>query len=133
MEKICKETAEEQFKSICEELCIDHDQFDSDDGDSGSKKKIISAIMQGRIEYEDMAFKLNLLAPIAGASEIRVITIREPDGNELRSMASVKKTGDDFGKAMAVLGAVTGHGLPVVCKMGSRDAMVAVAVLSLFL
>jgi hypothetical protein len=48
-------------------------------------------------------------------------------------MASVKKKGDDYGKAMAVLGSVTGHGMPVVCKMKSRDSLIAVAVMSLFL
>ncbi len=90
--------------------------------------------MMGRLVYETGVFKLQLLKPItAGSKEISFLEIPEPSGSDLREMASVQKKNDDVGKAMAVLGSVTGHGLPLINKLGSRDMMVAVGVISLFL
>lgn len=126
-----RDVAEQQFSEICEELGIDESIFDDD---KSSKDKIITSIMSGRLEYEDGKFKQVLISPIKnGEKLISFIEITEPTGNQLREMASVKKKNDDVGKGMAVLGAVTGHGLLIINKMRSRDLMVSVGVIGLFL
>ncbi|GAG90307.1 unnamed protein product [marine sediment metagenome] len=93
----------------------------------------ISALMHGRLEYKDEVFKQTLLKPITGKKEITVLEIKEPTGVQLRGMSEVKKKNDDVGKAMSILGEVTGLGLPVINKLGSRDLMLSVGVISLFL
>ncbi len=130
---IGKDVAEEMLKNIYDDLGIDGDLLEDDDESKASTKKIISALMHGRLEYKDEIFKQKLLKPITGKKEILYIDIKEPTGVQLRGMSEVKKKNDDVGKAMAILGEVTGLGLPVINKLGSRDLMLAVGVISLFL
>ena len=89
--------------------------------------------MHGRLEYKDEVFKQTLLKPITGKNEIAFLEIKEPTGVQLRGMSEVKKKNDDVGKAMSILGEVTGLGLPMINKLGSRDLMLSVGVISLFL
>jgi len=131
--KLGFEVAEKQFFDILSELEIEKDSFDGKDEES-TKKKIISAIMSGRLEYNDQAFKLQLLKPLKkGDKTTSFINIVEPTGTQLREMATVRNKNDDVGKGMAVLGSITGLGLPVINKMGSRDLLLSVSVLGLFL
>lgn len=124
------DVAAELFGMICEELKITADKDETGDGN----KRIISALSSGRLEYTDGVFTLKLLSPVqAGNKEIGMLTITEPDGAQLRSMSEVKKSNDDVGKGMSVLGSVTGVGLPVINKLKSRDLMVAIEVIGLFL
>ncbi len=131
------EVAEQMLDEICESMDIDIDiVFDSDDDDGGkpTRKKLVSAISYGRLEFEDEKFKLILVKPFtAGSKEITHLNICEPTGVQLRGMAKIKKKRDDVGKAMAILGEVTGLGLPIINELHSRDLMVAVSVISLFL
>lgn len=130
---IGKDVAEKMLENIYDDLCIDSDMLDDDENKS-SEKKIISALMQGRLDFKDEVFKQTLIKPIsAGKKEISFIEIKEPTGAQLRGMSQVKKKNDDVGKAMAILGEVTGLGLPVINKLGSRDMMLSVGVISLFL
>ena len=132
-----RDVAEEMLNEICESLGVDTEiVFDDDDDDGAgksSKKKIISALMHGRLEYENEVFKQKLIKPIIGKNEIAYLEIKEPTGVQLRGMSQVKKKNDDVGKAMAILAEVTGLGLPVINKLGSRDLMLSVGVISLFL
>ena len=133
-EKIGKDVAEEILKDIYNQLGISMDFIGDDEDEKSTYNKLLNAIMWGRLEFNDGAFRQTLLSPItAGAKVIKVLDIREPSGDELREMRSIKKKTDDVGKALAVLGAVTGLGLPVVNTMKARDMMVAVGVMSLFL
>ena len=126
--------AREMLKGIYSDLCIDISTMDDDDDSKSTEKKIISALMHGRLEYKDEVFKQTLIKPIkVGGKEVSYIEISEPDGAQLREMSKVKKKNDDVGKAMAILGAVTGHGLLAINKLKSRDLMVSVGVVSLFL
>ena len=130
---IGRDVAEEMLKNIYDGLCIDPDMLDDNDGKS-SEKKIISALMQGRLEFKDECFIQTLIKPLSiGKKEISSITIKEPTGAQLRGMSEVKKKNDDVGKAMSILGEVTGLGLPVINKLGSRDMMLSIGVVSLFL
>lgn len=131
--KIGRDVAEEMLKNIYDDLGIDGDLINEDDEEDKSEKRIISALMHGRLEYKDEVFKQTLLKPIAGNKEILFLEIKEPTGVQLRGMSEVKKKNDNVGKAMSVLGEVTGLGLPVINKLGSRDLMLAVGVISLFL
>ena len=132
-EKMGKEVAEKMLNNIYTDLGISIDIVDDED-DQSTRNKLVNAIMMGRLEYDKNIFKLKLLKSIVvGKKEIFVLDIPEPSGSDLREMSIVKKKNDDVGKAMAVLGSVTGHGLPVIDKLGSRDMMVAVGVISLFL
>ena len=129
-----EDVAREMLKGIYEDLCIDVSLIDDDDESKSTEKKMISALMYGRLEYKDEIFKQTLIKPITtGKKEIAFIEIKEPTGAQLRGMAIVKKKNDDVGKAMAILGEVTGLGLPVINKLKSRDMMVSVGVVSLFL
>ena len=130
---IGREVAEEMLQNIYDELGIDSDIFEEDEDGKDSTKKIISALMHGRLEYKDEVFKQKLLKPIAGKKEITFLEIKEPTGVQLRGMSEVKKKNDDVGKAMSILGEVTGLGLPIINKLGSRDLMLSVGVISLFL
>ena len=132
--KMARDVGEKVFEEMCHELGIDEYYFkETDDGEEG-KNKLIHAFCSGHLEYENRAFTLNLKVPIqTGKTAIPVLKIDEPDVTQLRSMSIIKKKNDDFGKAMAVLGAVTGLGIPVMNKMKSRDSMVAVGAISLFL
>ena len=130
---IGREVAEEMLQSIYDDLGIDGDLIEEDDEGKSSTKKIISALMHGRLEYENEVFKQTLLKPITGKKEITFLEIKEPTGVQLRGMSEVKKKNDDVGKAMSILGEVTGLGLPMINKLGSRDLMLAVGVISLFL
>ena len=89
--------------------------------------------MHGRLEYKDEVFKQTLLKPITGKKEILVLEIKEPTGVQLRGMSVVKKENDNVGKAMSILGEVTGLGLPMINKLRSRDLMLSVGIISLFL
>lgn len=125
------EVAEEILQNIYADLGIELD--DQDDEDKSSTKKILSALMAGRLEYENEIFTVKLLKPISGKNEIKTLTIKEPTGVQLRGMSDVKKKNDDVGRAMAILGEVTGLGLPMINKLGSRDLMLSVGIISLFL
>ncbi len=130
---IGREVAEEMLQNIYDSLGLDGELIEDEDEGKASTKKIISALMQGRLEYKDEIFKQKLLKPITGKKEITFLEIKEPTGAQLRGMSQVKKKNDDVGKAMSVLGEVTGHGLPMINKLGSRDLMLSVGVISLFL
>jgi len=129
-EKVSKDVAEEMLKNILDELSI-NEAFTGDD--EQSKKKLINAIMAGRLEFVDGVFKQTLMSPVVmGEKKITEIEIYEPDGTQLREASTVKGS-DDIGKSMAILGAVTGLGLPVMNKLKTRDLMLGVGVMSLFL
>ena len=139
-----KDVAEKLFAQICGELKIDVAIFgldedaamdgDFDEDEQDSAKKIITALRFGYLKYDNMIFTLKLKAPLKKeSSTIDNLVIKEPSGVQMRGMTKVKKKRDDVGKAMAVLGEVTGLGLPIINKLGSRDLMVAVGVISLFL
>ena len=130
---IGREVAEEMLQLIYDELGIDGDLIEEEDEGKASTKKIISALMQGRLEYKDEVFKQKLLKPITGKKEILFLEIKEPSGVQLRGMSEVRKENDNVGKAMSILGEVTGLGLPVINKLGSRDLMLSVGIISLFL
>lgn len=130
---ICREVAEAMLQRIYDELGIDGDLIEEDDEGKTSTKKIISALMHGRLEYKDEVFKQTLLKPITGKKEILVLEIKEPTGVQLRGMSAVKKENDNVGKAMSILGEVTGLGLPMINKLRSRDLMLSVGIISLFL
>jgi len=132
--KMARDVGEKVFENMCHALGIDEHEFKETDEGEGAKNKLIHAFCTGCLEYEDEVFTLHLKSPIkTGTKEISVLKIGEPDGAQLRSMSIIKKKNDDFGKAMAVLGAVTKLGIPVMNKLKSRDSMIAVAVISLFL
>lgn len=128
-----RDVADEMLQGIYDGLGIDRDIIEEDEEGKASTKKIISALMQGRLEYKDEIFKQILLKPITGKKEITFLEIKEPTGVQLRGMSEVKKKNDDVGKAMSILGEVTGLGLPMINKLGSRDLMLSVGVISLFL
>ena len=130
---IGRDVAEEILKGIYDDLSIDGELIEEDDEGKASTKKIISALMHGRLEYKNEVFKQKLLKPITGKKEISFLEIKEPTGVQLRGMSEVKKKNDDVGKAMSILGEVTGLGLPMINKLGSRDLMLSVGVISLFL
>lgn len=130
---IGREVAEEMLQLIYDELGIDGDLIEEEDEGKASTKKILSALMHGRLEYKDEIFKQKLLKPIAGKKEILFLEIKEPTGVQLRGMSEVRKENDNVGKAMSILGEVTGLGLPMINKLGSRDLMLSVGVISLFL
>ena len=130
---IGREVAEEMLQNIYDELGIDGDIIEEDDEGKASTKKIISALMYGRLEYKDEVFKQTLLKPITGKKEILFLEIKEPTGVQLRGMSAVKKENDNVGKAMSILGEVTGLGLPMINKLRSRDLMLSVGIISLFL
>jgi len=128
------EVAEVVFNEICDQLGLDPQKFKDTEKDEATKDRLTGAISTGRLEYSEEKFKLTLISPInVGSKTITYLDICEPDGVQLRSMSEVKKNNDDVGKAMAVLGSVTGLGLPVINKLKSRDLMVAVEVIGLFL
>ena len=130
---IGREVAEEMLQNIYDELGIDGDIIEEDDEGKASTKKIISALMYGRLEYKDEVFKQTLLKPITGKKEILFLEIKEPTGVQLRGMSEVKKDNDNVGKAMAILGEVTGLSLLQINKLKSRDLMLSVGIISLFL
>lgn len=130
---IGREVAEEMLQGIYDDLGIDGELIEEEDEGGASTKKIISALMYGRLEYKDEVFKQTLLKPITGKKEITFLEIKEPTGVQLRGMSEVRKKNDDVGKAMSILGEVTGLGLPMINKLGSRDLMLSVGVISLFL
>ena len=130
---IGREVAEEMLQNIYDELGLDGDLIEEDDEGKASTKKIISALMHGRLEYKDEVFKQTLLKPITGKKEILFLEIKEPTGVQLRGMSVVKKENDNVGKAMSILGEVTGLGLPMINKLRSRDLMLSVGIISLFL
>ena len=128
-----REVAEEMLQLIYDELGIDGDLIEEDDEGKASTKKIISALMHGRLEYKDEVFKQKLLKPITGKKEILFLEIKEPTGVQLRGMSVVKKENDNVGKAMSILGEVRGRRFSVINRLGSRDLMLSVGVISLFL
>ena len=130
---IGRDVAEAMLQEIYDDLGLDGELIEEEDEGKASTKKIISALMHGQLEYKDEVFKQTLLKPIAGNKEILFLEIKEPTGVQLRGMSEVKKKNDDVGKAMSILGEVTGLGLPVINKLGSRDLMLGVGVISLFL
>lgn len=132
--KMGRDVGEKVFEDMCHELGIDEHEFKETDEGEDAKNKLVHAFCTGCLEFENSVFTLNLKTPIqAGKKEISVLTIPEPDGAQLRSMSMIKKKNDDFGKALAVLADVTRLGMPVMNRMKSRDSMIAVAVISLFL
>ena len=130
---IGREVAEEMLQNIYDELGIDGELIEEEDEGKTSTKKIISALMHGRLEYKDEVFRQTLLKPITGKKEILILEIKEPTGVQLRGMSAVKKENDNVGKAMSILGEVTGLGLPMINKLRSRDLMLSVGIISLFL
>ena len=128
--KMSRAVGEKIFENMCHELEIDEYIYKETDDGEDNRNKLIHAFCSGHLEVDGMIFTLKLKSPI---KEIKVLTIEEPTAVQMRSMSVIKKKNDDFGKAMAVLGAVTGLGLPVMNELKGRDSMVAVAVISLFL
>ncbi len=131
---IKKEIAEEMFQGILDDLGLDMDFLLGEKDDKSTINRLVLSIMHGRLKYEKELFTQTLIKPVKkGDKQITELTIYEAKGVQLRGMSDVKKDNDDVGKAMAVLGEVTGLGLPVINKLKSRDLMVAVGVISLFL
>lgn len=129
-----KDVAEEFFDTICDELGLSSDNYKDEEDGLKTRTRLVNSIMAGRLDFADGKFTLKLLSPVKkGEKVIEMLNITEPDGVQLRSMSEVKKSNDDVGKGMAVLGAVTGEGLPVINKLKSRDLMVAIEVIGLFL
>lgn len=130
------DVAAEVFNEMCKALAIPVDKFNDSEKDEATKERLVNAIASGRLEFSPDTgdFLLKLLSPVeAGSKEVGSLTICEPDGVQLRAMSEVKKSNDDVGKGMSVLGSVTGLGLPVINKLKSRDLMVAIEVIGLFL
>lgn len=131
---IGKDVATEFFKNMIAELGIPEENFTDTDEAEKTKSRLINAFMTGRLEFENGVFTQQLITPIkVGEKMIEQITVNEPSGQQLRAMSEVKKDSDTVGKGMAVLGEVTGLGLPVINKFGSRDLMLSVEVIGLFL
>lgn len=132
--KMGKDVATEIFNGMTEELGIPFENFTDTDEAEKTKSRLVNAFMTGRLEYTEGVFTQHLLKPIqTGEKSIEEIVINEPSGQQLRAMSEVKKDSDTVGKGMAVLGEVTGLGLPVINKFGSRDLMLSVEVIGLFL
>ena len=132
--KMSRAVGEKVFEDMCHDLGIDEYNFKETDDGEDSKNKLVHAFCTGYLEYENTIFTLRLRTPImVGPKELSVLTIPEPDSLQLRATSQVKKKNDNVGQALAVLGDVTKKGLPVMNKLKSRDSMVAVAVISLFL
>jgi len=130
-----REVAETNLNEVLETIGIDPLFFGEGD-DKSTKEKLIEGIASGRVQFnnENFSFTIRLLRPImVGDKEHQTIRIDEPEGVHLREMASIKNKNDEVGKCIAVLGSVTGLGLPVINKMKSRDLMLSVAVIGLFL
>jgi len=132
--KMGREVAEQNLSDICAELGLELAELQNDDDMKGTINKLITAVQTGRLEYENGVFTQTLLSPVAhGDKQVTHLQIPEPTGAQLREMSKVKDSNDDVGKSMAVLGAVTGYGLPVINTMKSRDMMVSAGIISLFL
>lgn len=131
---IGEDVATQFFEKMVEELGIPLENFGETDDAEKTKSRLVNAFMTSRLEYESGIFRQHLLKPIkTGEKMVEFITIEEPSGQQLRAMSDVKKDSDTVGKGMAVLGEVTGLGLPVINKFGSRDLMLSVEVIGLFL
>ena len=129
-----KDVANEVFESFITDLGLPLDKFTETDKDEETKNRLVSSVMAGRLEYSDGDFTLKLITPVkTGEKTIEILRISEPTGVQLRSMSIIKKSNDDVGKAMAILGDVSGLGIEVINKVKSRDMMVAVEVIGLFL
>lgn len=134
--KMSREVGEKVFESMCHDLGLDEIPFKKRKGkDVDTKNKLVHAFCTGFLEYENALFTVCLRSPIkiGPTKELSVLKIPEPTGAQLRSITEVENEDDNVGKALAVLGDVTKLGLPVMNKLKSRDSMVAVSVVSLFL
>ncbi len=128
---IGRDVAEEMLQQIYDDLCIIVELME--DEDNSNARKVLSALMQGRLEYKNKTFKLKLLEPFTvGKKEILTLEIDEPSGDHFREMGQVKNKNDTIGMGMAILGATTGLGLPVISKLKGRDLLTATAIIGLF-
>ena len=84
---IGRDVAEEMLKGIYDDLSIDGELIEEDDEGKASTKKIISALMHGRLEYKNEVFKQKLLTPKTAKKDISYLDINAPTGVLLRGLS----------------------------------------------
>lgn len=86
---ISKEQAEQEFKNICEYWDID---IDNDDESITTKEKVVSAIMRGKLNFnekeESFTYKLRKPLELANKEIINELTLFEPETQALLSLAN---------------------------------------------
>lgn len=133
-ERVCLEVAENDFERFCEAngIDLDTDGFTEEDMKSleDCKRKIIKAIMAGRLEINDAAEAVVKYETSKGDSG--EVVFSEPEGAALTAMDRVKK-GHDVQATYAVMGAITKKPPQLFNSMRLRDSKLCGAILMLFL
>lgn len=137
---VSKEVAEESFEDFCFDWDIDPDIMDLNEEEkadfNGQKSKIVKAIMQGRLIYDNDAgiFKY-LISDNTDKSKINgktEITLKRPIGRTLRQSDRVKE-GKNVEKTYMILASMLGDDMNLVDNLDMIDLKPLLAVSSLFL
>lgn len=131
--KFGREVAEEAFEKFCEEMDLDHDtsKMDSKDAEGFNKVKeiIISAFMDGRLEFNDNQ------EPVLNCTRSGItqpLTFREPNAADYMAMDR-KKEGQTVGKMLAVMDSITRTATGTCSKLKGSDFKIAQAIIQLFM
>lgn len=130
---LAREVAEQQFYKFCDDFDIDRntEKMKPEDAEGFNEQKeiLIAAFMDGRLELNDAS------EPVYKPKRPgfpNPLTFHEPSNADLMAMDR-KKSGEDVGKMVAMMDAVT-KSLPGTCsKLKGPDRKVAQAIMVLFM
>jgi len=132
IEKIGADVAEQEFQRFADAMDLDISPEPMDDEDRAGfekqKRRIIRAMVAGALVIDEDGQPV--FTP--QASDSAPVTFHEPDGAALMSMDKRKK-GEDMGKMMAIMGAITKTNAKTFSAMKQRDLNVCIAITTLFL
>jgi hypothetical protein len=99
----------------------------------GSRRMMIRAIQAGRVELDEDAeqFRYTLRKPVTqeGDAPIQALTIREPNGGEMRK---ANTTTSEFGQTIDLIAAMNGYPSALIDRVGMKDLGVLGQLLSFF-
>ncbi len=122
---IARDAAEEEVQGWCERFKVTLDL--------GSRERIVTALMDGRITFDEKAeaFTVQLRKPIHldNGETVESLKIEEPDTRQLREASKVK---DEFEMSLRLLSSITGQPLGVLDRLKQKDLLLAGGMVSFF-
>jgi len=122
--KIDKETAENEFNSFCDNNEIEHDESAMNDDEKTSfnaiKKRFVKACMDGRVEVDGTSLKYTISKFAPEGFRGDVLTLKRPGGHAFSAMDGYSDT-KSIARQTAFMSAMAGREIKYFSKIDGSD------------